>query len=122
MFKKISHNRLKICQNVAQMLYGTPKTRRFSAFLSHFSKIIFEKGLFSTVSTVCISGWRAGVDSLWEQKKLEATLREMLDAKRAEEPHTSGARACWAVLLYSIGGLAVLSYSTISPVAWNVGK
>jgi hypothetical protein len=24
-----------------------------------------------------------GVDSAWEQKKLEATLREMLDAKRA---------------------------------------
>ena len=31
---------------IAKMLCGTPKTRRFSAFLSHFSKIIFEKGLF----------------------------------------------------------------------------
>jgi hypothetical protein len=39
MFKKISHNRLKN----AKMLCGTPKIRRFSAFLSHFSKIIFEK-------------------------------------------------------------------------------
>jgi hypothetical protein len=46
MFIKISHNRLKNRQNVAKMLCGTPKTRRFSAFLSHFSKIIFEKGLF----------------------------------------------------------------------------
>jgi hypothetical protein len=45
MFIKISHNRLKNCQNVAKMMYGTPKTRCFSAFLSHFSKIIFEKRL-----------------------------------------------------------------------------
>jgi len=43
MFKKISHNRLKNSQNIAKMLCGTPKTRRFSAFLSHFSKIIFGK-------------------------------------------------------------------------------
>jgi hypothetical protein len=46
MFMKISHNGLKNCQDVAKMLCGTPKTRRFSAFLSHFSKIIFEKRLF----------------------------------------------------------------------------
>jgi hypothetical protein len=45
MFIKISHNRLKNCQNVAKMLCGIPKTRHFSAFLSHFSKIIFEKRL-----------------------------------------------------------------------------
>jgi hypothetical protein len=45
MFIKISHNRLKNCQNVAKMLCGTPKSRHFSAFLSHFSKIIFEKRL-----------------------------------------------------------------------------
>jgi hypothetical protein len=45
MFLKISHNRLKNCQNLAEMLCGTSKTRRFSAFLSHFSKIIFEKRL-----------------------------------------------------------------------------
>jgi len=43
MFKKISHNRLKKYQNIAKMLCGTPKTRCFSAFLSHFSKFIFEK-------------------------------------------------------------------------------
>jgi hypothetical protein len=46
MFIKISHNRLRNCHNVAKLLCGTPKTRRFSTFLSHFSKIIFEKGLF----------------------------------------------------------------------------
>jgi hypothetical protein len=43
MFKKTSHNRLKNSQNIAKMLCGTPKTRRFSAFPSHFSKIIFGK-------------------------------------------------------------------------------
>jgi hypothetical protein len=43
MFIKISHNRLKNCQNVAKMLCGTPKIKHFSAFLSHFSKIIFGK-------------------------------------------------------------------------------
>jgi hypothetical protein len=43
MFKKTSHNRLKNSQNIAEMLCGTPKTRCFSAFLSHFSKIIFGK-------------------------------------------------------------------------------
>ena len=42
--------------------------------------------------TVGVSGLRAGVDSVWEQEKLEATLREMLDAKRTarEASHTSG--------------------------------
>jgi hypothetical protein len=43
MFKKTSHNRLKNSQNIAKMLCGTPKTRHFLAFLSHFSKIIFGK-------------------------------------------------------------------------------
>ena len=42
---KISHHRPRNSQNIAKMWYGTPKTRRFSAFLSHFSKIIFEKRL-----------------------------------------------------------------------------
>jgi hypothetical protein len=42
-FIKISHNRLKNRRNVAEMLCGTPESRHFSAFLSHFSKIIFEK-------------------------------------------------------------------------------
>ena len=42
--------------------------------------------------TVCVTCVWAGVDSAWEQKKLEA--RKMLDAKRAarEASHTSGAR------------------------------
>ena len=38
-------------------------------------------------------GYRwAGGDSAWEQEKLEATLREMLDAKRGDESHLSSAR------------------------------
>jgi hypothetical protein len=40
------------------MLCGTPKTRRFSAFLSHFSKIIFEKGLFRQFQWFALAaGW-----------------------------------------------------------------
>jgi hypothetical protein len=33
-------------QNIAKMSCGTPKTKCFSAFLSPFPKIIFERGLF----------------------------------------------------------------------------
>jgi len=40
--------------------------------------------------TVCVTRMWAGVDSVWEQRKLEATLREMLE--NAAESHTSGAR------------------------------
>ncbi len=39
---------------------------------------------------MCVrEAWRwAGVDSVWEQKKLEATLREMLEnAARAKRSH-----------------------------------
>ena len=39
-------------------------------------------------STVCVSGFWAGVDSLWEQENAEA--RKMLE--NAAESHTSGAR------------------------------
>jgi hypothetical protein len=31
---------------IAKMLFGTQKTRRISMFLPHFSKKVFEKGLF----------------------------------------------------------------------------
>jgi hypothetical protein len=60
MFIKISHNRLKNCQNVAKMLCGTSITRRFSAFLSHFSKIIFEKRLFRQFQRLALANWAAG--------------------------------------------------------------
>jgi len=42
---------------------------------------------FSTVSTVCVTGAGAGVDSVREQEKPEA--RKMLE--NAAESHTSGA-------------------------------
>jgi hypothetical protein len=58
MFIKISHNRLKNCQNVAKMLCGTPKTRHFSAFLSHFSKIIFEKRLIRQSQRLALCPFR----------------------------------------------------------------
>ena len=60
MFIKISHNRLKKCQNVAKMLCGTPRTRHFSAFLSHFSKIIVEKRLIRQSQRLALPGWWAG--------------------------------------------------------------
>jgi hypothetical protein len=42
-------------------LCGTPKTRRLLAFLSHFSKIIFEERLFRQSPTVCVTGSWAGL-------------------------------------------------------------
>jgi len=44
---------------------------------------------FSGSPTVCVTGAGAGVDSAWEQEKLEA--RKMLDAKRAAESPASSA-------------------------------
>ena len=55
MFMKISHNRLKNHRNVAKMLCGTPKTRHLSAFLSHFSKINFEKRLIRQSQRLALS-------------------------------------------------------------------
>ena len=59
------------------MLCGTPKTRCFSAFLSHFSKIIFEKGLFRQFQRFASAerGAGAGVDGAKApQEKLEASV------------------------------------------------
>ena len=53
--------------------------------------------------TACVTGAGAGVDSAWEQEKLEATLREMLDAKRAARREAAVPAVqcshCWAVFL-----------------------
>ena len=46
--------------------------------------------IFISHPTVCVTGAGAGVDSAWEQEKLEA--RKMLDAKRAAESPASSAR------------------------------
>ncbi len=42
-----------------------------------------EKEVGQICSTSFLQVSRGAVDSAWEQKKLEATLREMLDVKRA---------------------------------------
>ena len=47
---------------------------------------IFQAKSFSTVSTACVTGAGAGVDSVWEQRKLEA--RKMLE-NAAESPASS---------------------------------
>jgi hypothetical protein len=45
------------CLKIAKMLCGTPKTRHFSAFLSHFSKIIFEKRLIRQSQLLALPIW-----------------------------------------------------------------
>jgi hypothetical protein len=72
----------KYCQNVVR---NTKNQTLFSVSLPLF-KNNFGKVTFSTVSTVCVSparreaavlrgtGAAAGVDSVWEQKKLEANI------------------------------------------------
>ena len=68
---------------------------RFADF--HFALISINILKFSQVNnygrgglTVCVTGRWAGVDSAWEQYKLEA--RKMLDAKRGDESPSSSAR------------------------------
>jgi hypothetical protein len=73
MFIKISHNRLKICQNVAKMLCGTPKTRHFLAFLSHFSKIIFEKRLIRQSQRLALPAGGRDETTPFCRNQLEAT-------------------------------------------------
>jgi hypothetical protein len=42
--------------------------------------------------TVCVTCVWAGVDSVWEQRKLKATLCEMLAAGAAQNPQRPAAR------------------------------
>jgi hypothetical protein len=97
LFEKTSQKSPTLGSKIAKMLCGTPKTRRFSAFLSPFSKIIFEKGLFRPFQRFAFAehgGW-VGVDNAWEQRKPEA--RKMLE-KRTES-HPSTARFVGTLLL-----------------------
>jgi len=55
---------------------------------------------------LCPSGQWAGVDSAWEQEKLEA--RKMLE--NAAESHTSGARFVGQILSLKLNNIA---YNTI---------
>ena len=43
----------RIFHLLLSMLCGRPKTNRFSAFLSHLSKIIFERWLFQQFQRIC---------------------------------------------------------------------
>ena len=60
--------------------------------------------------TVCVTCVWAGVDSVWEQEKPEA--RKMLDAKRAAESHTSGARFVGTLLTLRL--FRFLNYAFLS--------
>jgi len=86
MFIKISHNRLKNCQNVAKMLFGTPKIRGFSGFLFHFSKIIFERDLFDSFNGEAFAASGRDATRLGSRKKLKA--RKRLE-KRADSHQSS---------------------------------
>ena len=91
-------------QNISDLLCGTPKSRGFSAFPSHCSKIIFERGLFRQFQRFAFAehpaccprgtGAGVGVDNAWEQEKLEATQSEMLDCEacRTQSAPASSAR------------------------------
>ena len=84
MFIKISHNRLKNCQNVAKMLCGTPKTRHFSAFLSHFSKIIFEKRLIRQFQRQRLNNRLVDIDTHFMVETTEPKSEEKSGRKMVE--------------------------------------
>ena len=90
MFKKISHNRLRNCQNIAKMLCGIPKTRRFSAFLSHFSKIIFEKGLIRQFQRLAFTSAPCGYQrwvGAWTLPGRSINLKHRKCILRPQHPH-----------------------------------
>jgi hypothetical protein len=97
-FKKCSKKlpqQAKKQPNIAKMLCGTPKTRRFSAFPSHFSKIFFKKLLIRQFQRFALVVCGRDEIRSEDEKKLEASLPKvviaqgkMLDAKRAAESPT----------------------------------
>ena len=139
MFIKISHNRLKNCPNVAKMLCGTPKTRHLSAFLSHFSKIIFEERLFRqlqryalaspplmcllVVSTGQPSG--AGRDNVILMKPAWAEKTVQKRAPRGGQSNRSGAHWVRPLLLFiALGVQSFILYTSavalaIARSAWS---
>jgi hypothetical protein len=63
-------------------------TKFFRSQNSRFKSTEKRDDFWRSQPTVCVTCVWAGVDSVWEQKKLEA--RKMLE--NAAESHTSGAR------------------------------
>ena len=78
---------------------------------SHEVSMKSETDLEDKRLTVCVTCVWAGVDSAWEQEKLEA--RKMLE--NAAESHTSGARGVRRFCFYSI--LRLITAPT-SLIAW----
>jgi hypothetical protein len=86
MFKKISHNRLKNCQNA---VWNTKNKVLFRVSLP-LSKNNFWKVTYSTVSTAGVTGKRGS----WREKPPDAesaSWGRLLESV-AERPHLSGAR------------------------------
>jgi hypothetical protein len=89
MFKKNSHNRLKNSQNIVKMLCGTPKNRRFSVFLSHFSKIIFERRLFRQFQRIALPALGRGRRSRPARKMFAADWASGRQANIAQPKRVS---------------------------------
>jgi len=53
----------------------------------------------SSPRTVCVTGAGAGVDPTWEQRKLEATLREMLDCPKGVRQSPASSARCVGQIL-----------------------
>ena len=72
------------------MLFGAQKTRRLSVFSSHFSKIIFEKGLFRQSQRLALpaGGW----------DEITPFYRNQLQAKYTPENAQTPTRRVHAVL------------------------
>ena len=83
--QKISRSRLKNRQNVVR---NTENRALFNVSDPLFNDQVLKKELFRQFQRFDIPRVWAGVDSAWEQEKLEA--RKMLE--NAAESHTSGAR------------------------------
>ena len=69
---------------------------QFYGYPKYHTKSIIHSDALRKRPTVCVTCVWAGVDSAWEQEKLEA--RKMLE--NAAESHTSGARFVRLILIY----------------------
>ena len=90
------------------MLCGTPKTRHFSAFLSHFSKIIFEKRLIRQFQRLALCPFGVLVGEMRLAVETEKTPSQEKRLKMRRVPQV-GARLVGRCL-------RLIDYSNESPI------
>jgi hypothetical protein len=117
MFKKISHNRLKIAKMLLKCCAKHQKPDAFQSFCPTFQKQFLKRDFFDS-----FNGLRylrvAGVNNVWGQKKHEASIStgsttKMLDCEAQSPP--SNTRLCWAAIRlarYQAGGALELLKAT----------